>query len=126
MKVLTNILAAILLFAAAGVSAVNAASPTPATDGPNTIQNPLNSLFSDIGSIFSTLSAFIIPVATLAFLAMIIYGGFTYLTAAGSDEKVAQAKKILTFAVIGFIIILVAPVVVGIISALFGVQLIGG
>jgi len=95
------------------------------TTVPNTIQNPLNPLFSDVGSIISTLSAFILPAATLAFLAMLIYGGFTYLTAAGNPEKEALAKKILTYAVIGFIIIVIAPVVVGIISALFGVQLIG-
>lgn len=98
-------------------------TPTPA--GANTIQNPINPLFSDIGSIIATLSAFVLPVATLAFLAMLLYGGFTYLTAAGNPDKEAQAKKVLTYAVIGFIIILVAPVVVGIISALFGIQLIG-
>ena len=108
-----------------GASIARAASPTPASGSANTIQSPVNPLFSDIGSIFSTLSAFILPVATLAFLAMIIFGGFTYLTAAGNADKEAMAKKILTYAVIGFIIILVAPVVVGIISALFGVQLIG-
>jgi len=95
-------------------------------DGSNTIQCPLNPLFCDISSIISTLSAFILPVATLVFLTMLLYGGFVYLTAGGSDEKVALAKKILTYAVIGFIIIVVAPVIVGIIGALFGVQLIGG
>lgn len=86
---------------------------------------PLNPLFCDIASIISTLSAFVLPVATLVFLAMILYGGFSYLTAGGSDEKIATAKKILTYAVIGFVIILLAPAIIGIISALFGVPLIG-
>ena len=43
---------------------------------------------------------------------MIIYGGFLYVTAAGNDEKVGQAKKIIMYAVIGIIIILVSFAIV--------------
>lgn len=41
-------------------------------------------------------------------LVLIIYGGFTYATAAGSDEKVKKARNILTYAIIGIVIIAVA------------------
>jgi cysteine-rich repeat protein len=41
-------------------------------------------------------------------LVIILYGGFVYMTAAGSEEKVAQAKKIITNGVIGMAIILSA------------------
>ncbi len=37
-------------------------------------------------------------------LIMFIYGGFTFLISAGSSDKVGEAKKILTAAVIGLII----------------------
>lgn len=39
-------------------------------------------------------------------VSLIIYGGFTWLTAAGNADQVANAKRILTQAVIGLIIVL--------------------
>ena len=50
----------------------------------------------------------------LAFVAviMVILGGFTWLTAAGNEEKVDRAKKIISAAVIGLIIVLLAWAVV--------------
>lgn len=50
----------------------------------------------------------------LAFVAviMVILGGFTWLTAAGNEEKVERAKKIISAAVIGLIIVLLAWAVV--------------
>ena len=39
-------------------------------------------------------------------LVLILYGGFTWMTAGGDDEKIAKAKKILINAVIGLAIIL--------------------
>ncbi len=42
------------------------------------------------------------------FLILMIYGGFLWMTAAGNDEQVGQAKKILTGAIIGLIIVVAA------------------
>ena len=39
---------------------------------------------------------------------MIIYGGFSWLTAAGSDEKIDKGKKIILWAAIGAIVISIA------------------
>jgi len=39
---------------------------------------------------------------------MIIYGGVLYVTAAGEQEKVDKGKKIIMYAVIGIVIILLA------------------
>lgn len=39
---------------------------------------------------------------------IILYAGFTWMTAGGNDEKVGSAKKILFAAVMGLIIILVS------------------
>jgi hypothetical protein len=41
-------------------------------------------------------------------LAIVLYGGFVWMTSAGNEEKISQAKKILTNGVIGLIIILSA------------------
>lgn len=39
---------------------------------------------------------------------IILYGGFVWLTSAGNEEKVGQAKKIITAGIIGLIIIFVS------------------
>ena len=39
---------------------------------------------------------------------IILYGGFVWLTAAGNEEKVAQAKKIISAGIIGLVIIFVS------------------
>lgn len=41
-------------------------------------------------------------------VAVIIYGGITYIMSAGSPEKVSQAKKIIFYALIGLVITLLA------------------
>lgn len=43
---------------------------------------------------------------------MIIYGGFMWMTAAGNEERITKAKKILRFAIIGLSIILFSYVLV--------------
>ncbi len=54
---------------------------------------------------------------------MVIYGGVTYVTSSGQDEKVQNAKKIIMYAVIGLIIILLSFAIVNmIIGAGTGVE----
>jgi hypothetical protein len=50
----------------------------------------------------------------LGFLAtvMIIYGGVLYVTSAGNDENVQKAKKILLYAIVGIIVILLSFAIV--------------
>jgi hypothetical protein len=49
---------------------------------------------------------------SLVAVVMVIIGGFTWLTAGGNEEKVDKAKKIISAAVIGLIIVLLAWAVV--------------
>ena len=50
----------------------------------------------------------------LGFVATIflLYGGFLYVTAGMSDDNIAKAKKIITYSVIGIVLILIAAVLV--------------
>ena len=43
---------------------------------------------------------------------IILYGGFVWLTAAGNEEKVGKAKKVLAAGIIGLIIILAAFLII--------------
>lgn len=47
------------------------------------------------------------------FLALIIYGGFLYMTAQGNDEKIKKAKNVITGSIVGIIIIFSAYTIVG-------------
>ena len=42
----------------------------------------------------------------------ILYGGFVWMTASGNEEKVSKAKKVITAAVIGLIVVLLAWAIV--------------
>jgi hypothetical protein len=42
----------------------------------------------------------------MVILVLIIYGGFLWMTAAGNDDQVTKAKKIMTNAVIGLVIVM--------------------
>ena len=44
----------------------------------------------------------------IIFVVLIIYAGFTWMTAAGNEEKITKAKKIMVSAIIGTAIILAA------------------
>lgn len=54
----------------------------------------------------------VLGLLALIAVVMIIIGGFTWLTAGGNEEKVDKAKKIISAAVIGLIIVLLAWAVV--------------
>ncbi len=54
----------------------------------------------------------VLGLMTLIAVTLIIYGGFVWLTAAGNEENVEKAKKIISAAVIGLIVILLAWAIV--------------
>lgn len=57
-----------------------------------------------IGAVINVALGFLVFVAVI----IILLGGFRWMTAAGNEEKVESAKKLLVAAVIGLIIILAA------------------
>mgnify|MGYP001580646101 CR=1 FL=1 len=60
------------------------------------------------------LNTIIGPLAVL----MLIVGGYYFLTAAGSPERMEKGKKIITIALIGVVIAAVAGIMVGILSGI--------
>ena len=80
------------------------------------IPNPIASgTFADlIGRIID----WIINIALFLAPLVIVYGGFIYMTAAGDTNKVSLGKSIILYAVIGFIVALLAKSLVGILKDL--------
>jgi hypothetical protein len=81
-------------------------------------------------SLTSVIGKFIgifLSVLGIIFLILILYAGFLWMTAAGNPDKVDKAKKLITQAVIGLIIILLAFTITNfVINALTGNGVFGG
>lgn len=84
------------------------------------IQTPV--VFPDLETFINFLLGLIRPVVLLVLILTLMYGGFVYLTAQDDDSKVASAKKIMTAAIVGFVIIVLAPVMVQLVGAFLGIR----
>ncbi|MBN1916245.1 hypothetical protein JW796_04690 [Candidatus Dojkabacteria bacterium] len=83
------------------------------------IPNPIGD--SDLIGLISRLTGLVRPIAIIALIGVIIYGGFTRLTAAGEPEKEKKSMQILTAGIVGFLIIVLASVIVSFIGDILGV-----
>ena len=84
--------------------------------GLTTSESPTDvSLAGTIGQIIGIILSFL----GIIFFVLVIYGGFLWMTAAGSEEQVGKAKKIIVYAAIGIIIILSAYVITNFITTEF-------
>lgn len=60
----------------------------------------------DINEVVAWLYYFVITIAGMAVFAMLVWGGFTWLTSTGDSSKIANAKERIYSAFLGLIIIL--------------------
>lgn len=69
--------------------------------------NPL-ARFSSIAYFLNVIMPLITIAASIFFLAMLLFGAFTFTTASGDPEKMKKAQKTLGFSIIGFVIVIFA------------------
>ncbi len=114
---------------AAGVSAGTAVSKSewpPANSIPLT--NPLGGELgkeqgqTDIGSIVSGVITKILGVIGILTLVVFLFGGFTWLTSAGSAEKVKKGTDAMLWAVVGLFVIFGAYAIIKLVFTGLGVQ----
>ena len=60
---------------------------------------------TDLPTIVGSLIGAALSLLGVVFVALVIYAGFLWMTAQGNDEKVKQAKKLLSGAVVGLVLI---------------------
>jgi hypothetical protein len=82
----------------------NAAGETGAGYGVDSSANFKEALPMIIGQIIN----YILALVGVFFLILTIYGGFLWMTAGGNEDQIKKAKKYLTNAIIGLIIVLAA------------------
>lgn len=67
---------------------------------------------ADLASTVIKIVQWVLGFLGLVAVIMILIGGFQWMTAGGNEEKVASAKKIISAAVIGLIVVLLAWAIV--------------
>jgi len=92
------------------VSMVFAAAPSPKESGITGMQGFVD-LFKNIGEWFQ---AIVLAIAII----MIIYAGFLWMTAAGDDDKLTNARKTLIYGLVGIAVAILAFAAVAIIDNL--------
>jgi len=93
-----------------------ASKTVPKTVNAGEIENPLgfDSLEGFLGHISGFLFQISIPIVTI----MIIWGGFLWMTAGANPERVTKGRQTITYAIIGFVIVLMAQGIVAIVRDL--------
>lgn len=82
--------------------------------------DPTLTKYSRFADWFGDLITFALGFVGLVTTAIILYGGFLYITAAGDPEKASKGKKLLGYSVTGLVIIILAFSVVNTLIGSFG------
>ena len=91
----------------------------PVASGAVTLANPLK--VDTLWDFVLLIANFIFRLALWIAPIMFIIGGFYYLTAAGSPEKIETGKKIILYTIIGLIIIISAKGLINMFKNIFGI-----
>lgn len=92
-----------------------------AVDFSNSTVNPAAKV-SSIATLMDVIAPIAMVIGAFICLAMLIWGGFTYLTSAGEPDKLQQGKRTLTYAIIGVILMISAVLLVNLITYILGVN----
>ncbi len=63
---------------------------------------------NNLPEIIANLVGYVLSFIALIAVIMIIFGGFQWLTAAGDDERISSAKRTISSAIIGLVIVFLA------------------
>lgn len=115
-KIISAIIGPAVLMAAPYAAFAQTGAVVPATLTP--INNLLNILRAGI--------QFILVIAfVLAFIFLLI-GGLRWITAGGDEKAIGSARNMITAALIGLVIILVAYAIIRLVEIFFGVNIVTG
>lgn len=87
--------------------------------GPIDLKSPLAA--TTIEGIIKGIISFLFEIGIVLAPLMILAGGFLFVTAGGNLEQINRAKKIILWTIIGFLIVLLAQGIIGLIENLLGV-----
>jgi hypothetical protein len=73
-----------------------------------------------LGQNITLIINYLLGILGLVAVAFLIYAGVLMVTAGGSEEQIGKARKIITYAVIGIVIILLSYTIVTFVTSIFG------
>lgn len=73
---------------------------------------PTGTAQGDLSQVILRIINYVLAIVGVIALAFLVYGGFMYITSAGNEDRVEQAKQIIINAVIGIVVIGVAAAIV--------------
>jgi len=79
--------------------------------------------FGDIGTLLNQILPTIMIAASLVFLAILLYGAFTFVTSSGEQEKIQKARKTITYSLVGLVLIFLSYLIVQVVSMITGITL---
>lgn len=74
----------------------------------------------DLATSITTIINYFLGLLGLVAVAFLIYAGVLMVTAGGNDEQVTKARKIITYAAVGIVIILLSYTIVSFVSQALG------
>lgn len=75
----------------------------------------------EVSDVIIRIIRYVLSLVGVVLFAMLIYGGFMYMTSAGNEDQIKKAKNVLTYAIIGIVIIAMAFLIAEfVIGALWG------
>ncbi len=81
---------------------------------------------NDIVAVVRGVIRFILVVAFVAAFIMLLIGGIRWITAGGDEKGVASARNMITAALIGLVVVLVAYAIIRLVEIFFGFNIITG
>jgi len=88
---------------------------------PDCIQNGIPTL-KCLESVFSNVVKAAVSLVTLALFAMLVVGGFKFLTSAGNPKSTESARSTMTYAIIGLVVIIGSYLIMKVIEHFTGVS----
>jgi len=82
--------------------------------------------YTSVNTLFNNILPNVYIVAGLIIFVMIVVGGFTIIANGGNQDKVAEGGKIITSAIIGFVVLFASYWIIQLIQVLTGIQILSG
>jgi hypothetical protein len=73
-----------------------------------------------LGQLITTIIDYFLGILGLIAVCFLIYAGVLMVTAGGNDQEITKAKKIITYAVIGIVIVLLSYTIVQFVTSALG------
>jgi len=84
------------------------------------ISTSVDQAAKDLISIISRIIGIMTIIAGIWFIFQFITGAFSYMTAGGDQQKIGNANKKITFALIGLIVVIISYAIMSLLSELLG------